>query len=76
MFNIKYIKRMVLKEMFISAERKSLIRDDKFEQPLTQLEKLAYNLRKSAIQVFLGNRKLPIYREIVNQLLESYKHIG
>ena len=53
-----------------------MIRDGKFEDLLSQIEKSAWKSFKSVVKIFLGNRKAPNYREIVGELLQSYQDMG
>ena len=55
---------------------RALIRDGKFEDLLSQIEKSAWKSFKSVVKDVLGNRKTPNYREIVGELLQSYQDMG
>ena len=62
--------------VFMGPEIRALIRDGKFEDLLSQIAKSAWKSFKSVVEIFLGNRKAPNYREIVSELLQSYQDMG
>ena len=62
--------------IFVGPQIRALIRDGKFEDLLSQIEKSAWKSFKSVVKFFLGNRKAPNYREIVGELLQSYQDMG
>jgi hypothetical protein len=53
-----------------------LTRDEKFENILSQVEKSAWRSFKNVVQNILGNFEASNYREIVGELLYSYKDMG
>lgn len=66
-----------LKEgIFIGPQIRSLIADEHFEGLLNPLEKAAWQSFKSLCSNFLGNHKAENYRDIVADLLHSYKAMG
>ena len=58
--------------MYLILNIKQQIRDGKFEDLLSQIEKSPWKSFKSVVKIFLGNPKAPNYREIVDELLQSY----
>jgi len=60
----------------VGPQIRALIRDGKFEDLLSQIEKSVWNSFKSVVKSFLGNCKAPNYREIVGELLQSYQDMG
>ena len=62
--------------ILVGPQIRGLIRDGKFEDLLSQIEKSAWKSFKSVVQNFLGNHKAPNYREIVGELLRSYQDMG
>jgi hypothetical protein len=61
---------------FVAPQVGALTRDEKFEDMLSQVEKSAWRSFKNIVQNFLGNFKSSNYREIVGELLNSYKDMG
>jgi len=59
--------------VFVGPQIRALIEDAKFEDLLNQVEKSAWRALKRVIKYFLGNLKATNYREIVDELLQSYK---
>ena len=55
---------------------RSLMHDEKFEELLNPLEKVACQAFKKVTHSFLGNRKAENYHDIVNDLITSYKNLG
>jgi len=62
--------------IFVGPQIRGLIRDGKFEDLLSQIEKSAWKSFKSIVKKFLSNYKAPNYREIVDELLQSYQDMG
>jgi len=60
----------------VGPQIRGLIRDGKFEDLLSQIEKSAWKSFKSIVKKFLSNYKAPNYREIVDELLQSYQDMG
>lgn len=66
-----------LKEgVFIGPQIRSLMADEHFEGLLNPLERAAWQSFKSLCCNFLGNHKAENYRDIVADLLHSYKAMG
>ncbi|KAF2358194.1 hypothetical protein FHG87_011047 [Trinorchestia longiramus] len=59
--------------IFVGLQIRSVMHDEKFEEVLNPLEKAAWHALKKYI--FWGNRKAENYRDIVNDLITSYKHL-
>lgn len=62
--------------IFVGPQIRTLIKDEQFGELLSQVEKSAWNTFKNVVENFLGNHKSPNYREIVGDLLHSYKRMG
>ena len=62
--------------IFVGPQIRSLMQDEKFEELLNPLEKAAWQALKNVTHSFLGNRKAENYRDIVNDLITSYKNLG
>jgi hypothetical protein len=62
--------------IFVGPQITALTRDKKFEDMLSQVEKSAWRSFKNAVQNFLRNFKASNYRDIVGELLNSYKDMG
>jgi site-specific DNA-adenine methylase len=52
------------------------MQDAKFEEQLTQVEKVAWSSFKNVTKHFLGNIKAEIFQDIVRELLDSYQVLG
>jgi hypothetical protein len=62
--------------IFVGPQIRALTRDEKFEHMLSQVEKLALRSLKNVVQNVLGNFEASNYRDIVGELLNSYKDMG
>jgi hypothetical protein len=66
-----------LKEgVFIGPQIRDLIKDEYFDRLLQGDEKSAWDSFKSVVNGFLGNRRAQNYKELVNNLLQSYQKLG
>jgi len=66
-----------LKEgVFIGPQIRDIIKDEYFDKLLQGDEKAAWNSFKLVVKVFLGNRRVQNYEELVNNLLQSYQKLG
>ena len=75
--NFSHVNDSKIKEgIFEGPQIKALIRDGKFEDLLSQIEKSAWKTFKSVVKNLLGNRKPSNYLEIVGELLQSYQDMG
>jgi hypothetical protein len=52
------------------------MQDTKFEDQLTQVEKVAWSSFKNDTKHFLGNNKAENFQDIVRELLRSYQSLG
>jgi hypothetical protein len=66
----------IKKGIFVGHQIRALTRDEKFEDMLSEVEKSAWKSLKNVVQNFLGNFKASNCREIVGELLNSYKDMG
>lgn len=62
--------------VFDGPQIRQLIKDERFIETMTELEKNAWLAFKSIVKDFLGNTRAQNYVEIVQQLLESFKKLG
>lgn len=62
--------------IFVGPQIRELIKDENFEGRLNDLEKRAWISFKNVVTQFLGNNKSDNYRDLVNQLLKAYEHLG
>jgi len=66
-----------LKEgIFIGTQIRDIIKDEYFDKLLQGDEKAAWDSFKFVVKIFLGNRRVQNYEELVNNLLQSYKKLG
>jgi len=66
-----------LKEgVFIGPQIRDIIKDEYFDKLLQGDEKAGWNSFKFVVKVFLGNRRVQNYEELVNNLLQSYQKLG
>lgn len=71
---LAHIRNAKTKERNVQgSQKRSLIRDGKYEDLLNRVKKLTC---KSLKRLFFLNDKTPIYRVIVGELLEPYKDKG
>ncbi|KAH9631061.1 hypothetical protein HF086_015046 [Spodoptera exigua] len=62
--------------IFVGPQIRELIKDSRFEEKLSDLEKSAWKSFKNVVSNFLGNYKSDSYRELVSELLLSYQALG
>ncbi|GFV14773.1 uncharacterized protein TNCV_3959831 [Trichonephila clavipes] len=62
--------------ILVGPKIRSLMHDAKFEELLNPLEKVAWQAFKNVTQIFGGNIKAENYRDIVHDLITSYKNLG
>ena len=62
-------------EIFGGFQINKLMRDEKFEGRLNDLEKSAWVSFKNAVKYFLGNKNSDNSRDQVNQLLKAYEDL-
>jgi len=66
-----------LKEgIFIGPQIRDTIKDEYFDKLLQGDEKAALDSFKFVVKVFLGDRRVQNYEELVNNLLQSYQNLG
>jgi hypothetical protein len=62
--------------IFVGPQIRELMQDAKFEEQLTQVEKIAWSSFKNVTKLFLGNIKAEKFQDIVPELLDSYQDLG
>lgn len=62
--------------VFVGPQIKKLMKDPEFSGKLLAPEKRAWRSFVAVVQGFLGNNKEENYRELVDNLLKSYKEMG
>jgi hypothetical protein len=67
---------MIKKGIFISPHMKELINDTNFDEVLEGTENTVWEAFKLVLDNFLGNHKVPNYRQLVHQMLEAYQTMG
>ncbi|UYV80589.1 hypothetical protein LAZ67_19000842 [Cordylochernes scorpioides] len=75
--NISSISEAKIKEgIFVGPQIRELQQDGNFQNSLNELESAAWNSFRNVCKNFLGSVKVENYRDIVNDLLLSYKALG
>ena len=62
--------------IFVGPQIRKLMKDETFENLMTNEERLAWTGFRNVIAGFLGNRKQPDYRNIVENMLMAMKQLG
>lgn len=62
--------------VFVGPQVKRLIDSDSFLQKLSDVERAAWTSFVSVVKGFLGNNKAENYREIVDELVDTYRSMG
>ncbi|UYV83317.1 hypothetical protein LAZ67_23000493 [Cordylochernes scorpioides] len=62
--------------IFVGPQIRELLQDGNFQNSLNEVEAAAWNSFRNVCNNFLGNVKVENYRDIVNDLLLSYKALG
>ncbi|GFX83362.1 uncharacterized protein TNCV_908801 [Trichonephila clavipes] len=62
--------------IFVGPQICSLMHDEKFEELLNPLEEAAWQSFRNVTHSFLGNLKAENYRDIIHDLITSYKNLG
>ena len=62
--------------VFIGPEIRKLFKDQQFEAVLSDKEKAAWQSFEKVSNGFLGNFKAADFRELVQDLMDSYKQLG
>lgn len=62
--------------VFDGPQIRQLIKDERFIETMTELEKNGWLAFKNIVKYFLGNTRSQNYIEIVQQLLENFKNLG
>lgn len=71
------ISQAKLKEgIFVGPQIRQVMLDPNFDSVLKPDELEAWNAFKAVATQFLGNEKTPNYQLLINNLLQSYKHLG
>ncbi|UYV65551.1 hypothetical protein LAZ67_3004671 [Cordylochernes scorpioides] len=75
--NISSISEAKIKEgIFVGPQIRELQQDGNFQNSLNEVEAAAWNSFRNVCKNFLGSVKVENYRDIVNDLLLSYKALG
>ncbi|UYV73081.1 hypothetical protein LAZ67_10001761 [Cordylochernes scorpioides] len=75
--NFSSISETKIKEgIFVGPQIRKLQQDGNFQNSLNEVEAAAWNFFRSVCKNFLGSVKVENYRDIVNDLLLSYKALG
>ncbi|UYV77467.1 hypothetical protein LAZ67_15001120 [Cordylochernes scorpioides] len=62
--------------LFVGPQIRELLQDGNFQNSLNEVEAAAWNSFRKVCKNFLGSVKVENYRDIVNDLLLSYKTLG
>ncbi|UYV80917.1 hypothetical protein LAZ67_19002179 [Cordylochernes scorpioides] len=62
--------------IFVGPQIRELLQDGHFQNSLNEVEAAAWNSFRNVCKNFLGSVKVEKYRDIVNDLLLSYKALG
>lgn len=62
--------------VFIGPQIKKLLKDDTFEELMSEDEAAAWNSFRLVVSCFLGNNRSRSYEKIVEELLKNYAKIG
>jgi hypothetical protein len=62
--------------VFVGPQIRDLIQDVKFEDQLSEVEKAAWKSLKNVTTKLLGNHKAENCRDMVTDLVQSYKAMG
>lgn len=62
--------------VFVGPDIRKLVKDEHFENSLSDPEKSAWISLKDVMKSFLGNHKDPNYKDIVGRMLETFKALG
>ena len=72
----KFLEAKIKAGVFVGARIKKLMQDPEFSRKLLTPEKRAWRSFVVVVQGFLDNNKEGNYRELVDNLLKSYKEMG
>ncbi|UYV67823.1 hypothetical protein LAZ67_5002148 [Cordylochernes scorpioides] len=77
LLNLSRISEAKIKEgIFVGPQIRELQQDGNFQNSLNEVEAAAWNSFRNVCKNFLGSVKVENYRDIVNDLLLSYKALG
>lgn len=62
--------------IFVGPDIRKLMKDTKFESVMNEVERNTWKGFKDVCNGFLGNVKQPNYKELVQNMLDSYKELG
>lgn len=62
--------------IFVGPQIRQLFKDREFENTMNSLEKEAWLSFKAVVEGFLGNKKDPNYRNLVERLLKAFQNLG
>jgi len=68
--------RQIEEGIFIGPQIRDLIKDEYFDKLLQGDKKAAWDSFKFVVKGFLGNRRARNYKDLVNNLLPSYRKLG
>ena len=72
----KYSDAKIKEGVFDGPQIRKLLEDTEFIRTMNEVEKAAWLNFKEVASNFLGNRKSPKYREIVANMVKSFKKLG
>ena len=62
--------------IFVGPQIRELMKDDEFDNRLTEVELRAWRAFKTVVNNFLGNVKAENYEALVTELLSAYREMG
>ena len=62
--------------VFVRPDIRDLIKDEKFNQHMNNLESSAWKLFKQVVHNFLGSKKSENYADVVQEMLIAYQKLG
>jgi len=62
--------------IFVGPQVNVMLKSEKLERKMSQVEREAWCALRGIVHGFLGNRKDPNYKDVVARLIESYKNMG
>ncbi|GBM69221.1 hypothetical protein AVEN_210442-1 [Araneus ventricosus] len=63
-------------DVFVGPDIKKMMKDEKFETKMETNERKAWESFKLVITSFLGNKKDPNYKSIVEEMIKNFKILG
>ncbi|XP_050322654.1 uncharacterized protein LOC126754589 isoform X2 [Bactrocera neohumeralis] len=75
--NFPKLSEAKIKEgIFVGPQIRQLMKDKSFEKKLNDQEKLAWKCFVNVVQNILGNHKAENYKDLINELMISFKALG